>query len=439
MPNSSDPTDQPEKRKPLSADTAIKSAEPGEHMVTGAIGLILRVHAAKDGSRTRSWIVRVSVNGQRRRLGLGQYPTVALAAARQKAADAHRALADGIDPSVSAKRLERASEAARNVTLGKAIDEYLVIAPPYKNHKSAEIRERALRGHFGSLHHRDVGAISAIDIAAILRTLSPQTAIKSHTAIRKVLDFAATALEPHGVVIVNPADPRRLRSVGWAPQPSGESTEHPALHWSAVPELVVELTKLEDVVAKCALLIVATAVRCKTARLAKWANIDFVRREWTPPLADLKDGKHHKRSFIVPLNAVALAALEAMRDRSSSRFVFANSAGGPIMDGDITNLIRRLRRRHPDWLDPDSKLPFTFHGARASFRTWAEEMRPLDDKLAELSLGHKVHGEVAIRYIRTGLVEERRALLDAWGRHLTMGLSTDKNADVIVFPLRTTN
>ena len=38
--------------------------------------------------------------------------------------------------------------------------------------------------------------------------------------------------------------------------------------------------------------------------------------------------------------------------------------------------------------------------------------------LAELSLGHKVHGEVAARYIRTGLVEERRALLDAWSRHL---------------------
>jgi hypothetical protein len=37
---------------------------------------------------------------------------------------------------------------------------------------------------------------------------------------------------------------------------------------------------------------------------------------------------------------------------------------------------------------------------------------------AELSLGHKVHGEVEGRYIRTGLVAERRALLDAWSRHL---------------------
>ena len=41
-----------------------------------------------------------------------------------------------------------------------------------------------------------------------------------------------------------------------------------------------------------------------------------------------------------------------------------------------------------------------------------------DSTLAELCLGHKVHGEVAARYIRTGLVEERRVLLDVWSRHL---------------------
>ena len=174
-------------------------------------------------------------------------------------------------------------------------------------------------------------AISAIDIAAILRTLSPQTAIKSHTAIRKVLDFAATRLSRTASSSSIPPIRGGLRSVGWAPQPSrAKARSIPPFIGAPCRSLSSNSAKLEDVVAKCALLIVATAVRCKTARLAKWANIDFVRREWTPPFDHLKDGKHHKRPFIVPLNAVALAALEAMRDRSSSGFVFANSAGGPI-------------------------------------------------------------------------------------------------------------
>ena len=120
----------------------------------------------------------------------------------------------------------------------------------------------------------------------------------------------------------------------------------------------------------------------------------------------------------MPLNGVALDAVERMRARSSPRYVFAKSGGGPISDGDLTNLVRRLRLRHADWRDPDSDKPFTVHGFRASFRTWVEDERRDDDALAELSLGHKVHGEVAARYIRTGLVKERRALLDAWSRHL---------------------
>ena len=58
----------PEKRKPVSSDAAVQAADPGEHMVTGdAAGLILRVRRAKNGVVTRTWIVRVSVNGRRRR------------------------------------------------------------------------------------------------------------------------------------------------------------------------------------------------------------------------------------------------------------------------------------------------------------------------------------------------------------------------------------
>jgi integrase len=137
----------------------------------------------------------------------------------------------------------------------------------------------------------------------------------------------------------------------------------------------------------------------------------------------LKDGKHHKRPFIVPLNAVALDALERAGTRSSSGYVFPNSAGGPIKEGAITCLIRKLRLRHPDWLDTHSGKPFTAHGFRATFRTWVEETRRDGSQLAELSLGHKVHGEVAGRYIRTGLVEERRSLLDLWSHHLRVDAS----------------
>ena len=204
--------------------------------------------------------------------------------------------------------------------------------------------------------------------------------------------------------------------------------QYAAVDWRIVPELVDELGRLPDVAAACLLLIVATVVRAGTARLARWADIDLEARVWTPPLTDLKDGRHHKRQFVIPLNDVAVRALESMRGRSP-RYVF----GSPLRENDLSNLVRRLRRLHPGWVDKDTREPFTIHGSsRATFRTWVEDTRRLDGPLAELSLGHKIPGgEVSARYIRTGLVPERRELLDKWSDHCI-----GKSADIIQLPRR---
>ncbi|WP_342666088.1 Arm DNA-binding domain-containing protein [Simplicispira psychrophila] len=51
------------------------------HAVGGAVGLYLCVSV----SGARSWLVRVNVDGKRREMGLGGFPLVTLATARQKA------------------------------------------------------------------------------------------------------------------------------------------------------------------------------------------------------------------------------------------------------------------------------------------------------------------------------------------------------------------
>ena len=88
---------------PIISDTGVNAAEPGWHAVSGASGLFVRVHLAKDGSLTRSWSVRV----KRRNFGLGSYPAVGLALARLLAQDAHRDAAEGKELGVRAKRRSR--------------------------------------------------------------------------------------------------------------------------------------------------------------------------------------------------------------------------------------------------------------------------------------------------------------------------------------------
>ena len=56
-------------------------AKSGYHLVGGVAGLNLQVSEAG----TKSWVMRCTVGGKRREIGLGAYPGVGLALAREKA------------------------------------------------------------------------------------------------------------------------------------------------------------------------------------------------------------------------------------------------------------------------------------------------------------------------------------------------------------------
>ena len=78
-------------------------------------GFGVRVSAAG----RRSWVVMYRSGGIKRRLTLGTYPATSLAAAREQAADALRAVAHGGDPAASKKSAREAE------TFAELSDEYL--------------------------------------------------------------------------------------------------------------------------------------------------------------------------------------------------------------------------------------------------------------------------------------------------------------------------
>ena len=212
-----------------------------------------------------------------------------------------------------------------------------------------------------------------------LRTLKPQTAVKSHAAVRAVFDYAAVRLEAFDVRLTNPADPRRLRSLGWSPKSTKASTPHPALDWRKTPEFMAELARHDDTV-RGLRFIILTVARAGAARQAKWKNIDLERGLWSVPIADLKDSKHRTAPFVVPLSNTAIDLIRTLPKRGA--FLFPNAANHPIDDQAIVHAIRRMHRCG-DWKDPKTGKPATAHGFRASFRTWAKAKR-LDREIADL-------------------------------------------------------
>jgi integrase len=220
-------------------------------------------------------------------------------------------------------------------------------------------------------------------------------------------------LEPHGVTVTNPADPRRLRSVGWAPQSPKASTPYPSLEWRRMPEFMAELARHDAAAAQCLAFTILTVARNGAAHQAKWKNIDLERRVWSVPIPDLKDSKHRTAPFVVPLSTAALELIKALPRRGA--FLFPNAAGQPISDQAIGNLMRRLHHRG-DWKDPVTGKPVVAHGFRSSFRVWALRF---DREIAELSMGHAFYRPAEKPYVRDDdtVLALRRDMLEAWARH----------------------
>jgi Arm DNA-binding domain len=92
-------------------------------------GLYLQVRAGANGL-TRSWVYRYTANGKQVWLGLGPFPVVTLAAAREKALDARRLRLEGEDPlaanhAVRAALRQRAvEEKAKSMTFAQCADGY---------------------------------------------------------------------------------------------------------------------------------------------------------------------------------------------------------------------------------------------------------------------------------------------------------------------------
>src|SRR3954447_20773890 len=175
----------------LTALAISKLQKPGIH--GDGAGLWLQV--SKFG--TRAWLFRFMQNGRARKMGLGPYPDVSLAEARQKAFGCRAQLRDDIDP-IEARNARRAAlraETARQMTFRECAEKY--IAAHAAGWKSA----MHLAQWFSSLEnfvYPLLGGLSVdkIETAHVLKVLEPiwitkpETAARVRGRIESILDWA---------------------------------------------------------------------------------------------------------------------------------------------------------------------------------------------------------------------------------------------------------
>jgi hypothetical protein len=148
---------------------------------------------------TKSWIYRYMLDGRRREMGLGPYPVVSLAVAREKAAECRSVIKrDHIDP-VAARKAQRDRarlDAAKTITFRQCAEAYIAAhSAGWRNPKHRAQWPSTLGAYvypvFGSL------PVQAIDVALVMKAIEaiwmtkPETASRVRGRIESVLDWAA--------------------------------------------------------------------------------------------------------------------------------------------------------------------------------------------------------------------------------------------------------
>lgn len=379
------------------AVAAIKAA--GRHPVGGVPGLLLRV--TETGHR--GWVLRTTVGDKRRDLGLGSYPEVTLAEAREKARKSISAVRFG--ETLTPARATRAAASAANRTFKDcALDFLRDKSVEWKNAKHRWQWDQSLEGyvypHIGGL------PVALVDTPHVLACLEPIWRVKTETSTRvrgrieAVLDWAAARKYRSGE---NPARWRgHLDKLLPNPSKVAKVEHYKALPIDAAPQFMVELQGRDGIAAKALEFLILTAARSGEVRGATWQEIDMQARIWNVPASRMKAGREHR----VPLSDKAIKLLKGMPKIAGVEYVFPGSREKPLSDMSLLAIMRRM------------KVDAVPHGFRSTFRDWAGDRTHFPRDLIEQALAHAIANQVEAAYRRSDALEKRRELMQRWADYL---------------------
>jgi integrase len=387
------------KAKELGALAVSRLAEPGMHFVGGVSGLAIQV--LPTGART--WVLRATMGSKRRDMGLGGFPDVPLARAREAARDARALIRAGIDP-IDQKR---AARSALHAAQGKAMtfqacaETYIAAhGAGWRNPKHRQQWTNSLATYaFPKIGQLVVQDVELTHIMAILEPIWRTKTVSANRLrgrIEQVLDWAIARGHRDGL---NPARWRgHLDKMLAAPGKVSKVKHHAALPISEVGEFMKQLRGLTGTGARALEFVILTAARSGEVRGATWKEIDLEGRVWTVPAERMKAGKEHR----VALSAPAVKLLRSLPRMAGTDFVFPAARGGPLSDMTLTATMRRMG------------IDAVPHGFRSTFRDWAAEQTNYPRDVAEMALAHTIGDKVEAAYRRGDLFEKRKLMMADW-------------------------
>jgi len=373
----------------------VETAKPGKYGDASTKGLQLVV--APTGAR--KWVLRFMSQGKAREMGLGAFPEVGLADARERALAARKLVKEGVDPIADRQR-------DRNPpTFGELADEVVAEqSKGFRNDKHKAQWAMTLTVYAAPLRDKPVDKVETSDVHAVLRPIwqtKPETASRIRGRIERVLNAAKAKGYRTGE---NPAAWRGHLENLLPKQSKLSRGHHAALPYADVPAFVARLREREAVAALALEFAILTAARSGEVLIARWEEIDLEAKVWTIPPERMKAAREHR----VPLSDPALSILAKLSAAKVSDFIFPGQRRNrPLSAMAMEMVLRRMG------VADDA----TVHGFRSSFRDWAGNETHFPRELAEQALAHVIGDKAEQAYRRGDALEKRRKLMDAWASH----------------------
>ena len=391
-----------------------KQGQPRAKFYPDGLGLYFVVA----GPTSKYWVYRFKIDKKQHYMGLGPYPAVSLAQARQKRDDARELKAAEVDPLAEKRKARRereiqqqadaAVDAAVKRTCRVVFTEwYLVNATDPETSWGNEKHRLQIKDNWERFADPKIGAmpVHAVTVHDIKAILMEHWATKRETMSRlrgKLAAMFSYAKAHHYITGDNPA--------AWAdnlqhilPKKSRTKKHHKALPYKEIADFMAKLRADVGGVGALALeWTILNASRTSETTGARWDEIDFAEKIWTVPANRIKAKREHK----VPLcdRSLALLALaQGMKSNRHPELIFPGR-DGPLHKSVMLSTLQRM----------GYKSRTTVHGFRSSFKDWSREMTNFPNEVSEAALAHIVGDETERAYARGEMLAKRRKLMEAW-------------------------
>jgi integrase len=390
--------------------TRVAILGPGTYTDPGQTGLQLRVYRKRSGF-TRTWLLRFKFRGEETRIVLGHFPDTTLDAARALARKYRGAAAQGIDPRRA--RPKRRQAPALLATAGP-IAEYTI------EHLAHEFMERHIRPKRKRpeyvrriLDHdvlpvwagRDARSIEPHEVIELLDKVVDRGAPVQANRVASIL----TQLFKFGIHrrIVPTSPVQLLYRPGGKEKPRDRALSDEELGaFLRDPKEATRFERLSHVL----MILLLTGQRRGELALARWAEIDFKKKQWLIPAENSKTGKAH----VVPLTEWAVREFETLKALAKgSRFVVPSDEGDAAIN---PKLITRGVARCQERMKKLGIARFSAHDLRRTVRTGLARLK-IAPHIAERVLNH-AQERIPGTYDVHDYLEEKREALEKWATRL---------------------